>query len=198
MVRNRDPFLTALTAIRERLVTGAYGAGDPIVILDEARRLGLSTTPVREALAWLCGSGLVDRAAVGGYCAPRLEAALLRDWYDFRTICLFKGLKALDGAVISTPPEAGLEAIFDWLVDLADNVALSDAFRRTGRLLQRVKQADVVLFGPQEAMVATVVHAIRLQRIDILSKTIGDYHAARIGSATALALEANKATGGGG
>ena len=50
-MRNRDPFETALAALRQRAVDGVFEADRPILILDAARTLKLSTTPVREALA---------------------------------------------------------------------------------------------------------------------------------------------------
>lgn len=58
---------------------GVYAPGAPVVIIEEARRPGLSPMPIREALAWLCGEGLMERAPRAGYLAPRLDAALLRD-----------------------------------------------------------------------------------------------------------------------
>lgn len=67
MARHRAPFTTALRTLTERVILGAFSPGKPIIILDEAHSLSLSTTPVREALAWLGGEGLIDRAPAGGY-----------------------------------------------------------------------------------------------------------------------------------
>ena len=106
MVRNRDPFSTALESLRHRLAEGRYGDGAPIVIQYEAQRLRLSTTPVREALAWLCGAGLVERAPTAGYTASRLDAGAVRDWYGFRRDCLLLSLEALTApSVGSALPE---------------------------------------------------------------------------------------------
>ncbi|WP_052516809.1 MULTISPECIES: GntR family transcriptional regulator [Brevundimonas] len=74
--------------MREAAETGGYAPGRPIVIIDEARRLGLSTTPVREALAWLCGEGVIERGPAGGFLARRLDAGAVRDRYGFRLACL--------------------------------------------------------------------------------------------------------------
>ena len=65
MAKSRDPFFKALDNIRERARAGGYAPGQSIVIVEEARRLDLSTTPVREALAWLCGEGLIERGRAG-------------------------------------------------------------------------------------------------------------------------------------
>ena len=75
MARNRDPFASALRTLRERAIAGAFSPGKPIIILDEAQSLGLSTTPIREALAWLGGEGLIERAPAGGYAGLRLDPA---------------------------------------------------------------------------------------------------------------------------
>ena len=88
MARNRDPFAAALRTLRERVVTGVFSPGLSIIILDEAKALGLSTTPVREALAWLGGEGLIERAPAGGYSGLRLDAAGLAGRYRLRRHCL--------------------------------------------------------------------------------------------------------------
>ena len=83
---------------------GVYAPGGSVVIIEEARRLGLSTTPVREALAWLCGEGLMERAPRAGYLAPRLDAALLRDRFWVRLRCLATSLDLT--ADLASPPTA--------------------------------------------------------------------------------------------
>lgn len=88
MIRTRDTFAKALAELRTSGREGRFAPGRPIVIQDEARRLRLSTTPVREALAWMCGEGLLERAPLGGFVAPRLDAPTLVHLYRFRLLCL--------------------------------------------------------------------------------------------------------------
>ena len=116
MVRNRDPFSTALEDLRGRLTSGVYGGGAPVVILDEAKRLKLSTTPVREALAWLSGAGLVEHVSTGGYRASRIEAGIVRDRYRFRRDCLHLSLGNFTGPSTPTNPLTSPEGLFDWIV----------------------------------------------------------------------------------
>src|SRR5690606_3767999 len=87
MARRRDPFMMALESLRARAEQGVYAPGCPVVITDEARRLNLSTTPVREALVWLSGFGLIERSPTGGFLTPRLERAIVRDRFAFRLQC---------------------------------------------------------------------------------------------------------------
>ena len=67
-MRTRDPFGEALSELRMRLRQGELRPGAPLVVMDLAQSLGLSATPVREALAFLAGEGLIDR--------PQFEALL--------------------------------------------------------------------------------------------------------------------------
>lgn len=99
--RGRARVQQALEALRLGLTLGRFVAGRPIVIADEARGLGLSTTPVREALCWLGGEGLVERGGAGGFFAPRLEPALIARQYAMRRLCLLQ----TEGPPIAPPPE---------------------------------------------------------------------------------------------
>lgn len=66
--------------ILARLMDGKLESGDPLSIDGTARELGVSPTPVREALARLESTGLVVRAALRGYrVAPMLSQAELMD-----------------------------------------------------------------------------------------------------------------------
>ena len=84
-MRGRDPFGRALAEIRGRIRSGAVLPGQPLIVDDLARDLRLSPTPVREALAFLDGEGLiVGRAIAGrGYVASSLTATELGDLYRF-------------------------------------------------------------------------------------------------------------------
>ncbi len=84
-MRSRDPFGRALAEIRGRIRSGAVLPGQPLIVDDLARDLRLSPTPVREALAFLDGEGLiVGRAIAGrGYVASSLTATELGDLYRF-------------------------------------------------------------------------------------------------------------------
>ena len=80
-MRTRDPFGEALSELRMRLRQGELRPGAPLVVMDLAQSLGLSATPVREALAFLAGEGLIEgrRGAARGYLAGRLGSAEIAD-----------------------------------------------------------------------------------------------------------------------
>ncbi|WAP52088.1 GntR family transcriptional regulator [Arthrobacter sp. ATA002] len=75
------------TEILARLMDGKLESGDPLSIDGTARDLGVSPTPVREALARLEATGMVVRAALRGYrVAPMLSHAELLDLMEARLL----------------------------------------------------------------------------------------------------------------
>ncbi|HEX7944210.1 MAG TPA: GntR family transcriptional regulator, partial [Phenylobacterium sp.] len=82
-VRNRDPFGAVLETLRQQIRRGDLPPGEPLIVMDLAQDLGVSATPVREALAYLAGEGLIDgrRGRVRGYATWRPSAADLTELY---------------------------------------------------------------------------------------------------------------------
>lgn len=193
MVRNRDPFSTALDDLRERLTSGVYGGGAPIVILDEARRLKLSTTPVREALAWLSGAGLVEHVSTGGYRALRIEAGLVRDRYGFRRDCILLGLGNFAGPSASSATLASPEQLFDWIIGRGGDLALGDAYHRVAFQLARLAQAERQVIGDAVSALALMAKSLAEGRLDTLAGQVRAYHQERIAAAVAIAFEADRA-----
>ena len=72
-------------AIFERIMSQDIAPGERISVDAVARQLGVSQTPIREALARLEGEGLVRKTPLVGYSAtPRLSANELADRYEMR------------------------------------------------------------------------------------------------------------------
>ena len=65
MGRDRDPFDRALEALRQRVSQSILPQGAALPVNALAAELGVSSTPVREALARLAGEGLVIRTSSG-------------------------------------------------------------------------------------------------------------------------------------
>ncbi len=74
-MRLHDPYHMALSALSGFAGEGRFGAGTPLVVTTLARELGLSPTPVREALARLAGEGVIDHWPGRGYFSPGLATA---------------------------------------------------------------------------------------------------------------------------
>lgn len=199
MTRRRDPFMQALESLRSRAEQGVYVPGTPIVIMDEARRLTLSTTPVREALVWLCGYGLVERSPMGGFLAPRLDPAIVRDRFAFRQQCVINSLtrsghtpareQGLNGA---DQASRGLDAAMLRSVRGTGNAALVDAYVRVCRQLIQLVPAEVRLFPDLAAEEAALVGLFE-SADDGLPRALDRYHLRRIEAAPLLILEAEAA-----
>lgn len=139
----RDPFSAALEALRDQLRNGSLVSGEPLTITDLAHELGLSATPVREALSRLAGERLIEDRRGRGYFAPRLDVSDLVELYGLRRLYLTESLgadsdinplpvpDALDGA----PAPTQLSQLLDWIVARAGNRALFDAYRQVSERL---------------------------------------------------------------
>ncbi|WP_207540391.1 GntR family transcriptional regulator [Sabulicella rubraurantiaca] len=76
--------------IREAIVEGRYAAGDPLFENRLSAELGMSRTPIREALQVLARDGLLEVVPARGYFVPRRSLDDLRELFELR--------EALDGA----------------------------------------------------------------------------------------------------
>lgn len=73
----------AYTALRARILDGELTSGSPLGEVEQAAALGMSRTPVREALARLAADGLV--VAIGrNLTVARLSAEQVRELFEVR------------------------------------------------------------------------------------------------------------------
>ena len=75
-----------LEEIRRAILTRELLPGQPLVEMELAQRLGVSKTPVREALKLLSGSGLVTFNPYKGASVRVVDQGLARDVYDVRML----------------------------------------------------------------------------------------------------------------
>lgn len=78
--------------VRELLLQGRYQPGDRITEEQLGASLGVSRTPVREALVQLAQQGMLEKRERGGYAVPTLSEAELADFIHVR--------KVLEAAVV--------------------------------------------------------------------------------------------------
>ncbi|MGM1062005.1 GntR family transcriptional regulator [Saccharothrix sp. Mg75] len=123
---------TVYDELRDLIVLGDYPAGQPVGELELCERLGVSRTPVREALRRLEGDGLV-RAARRGVTVVELGGKALRDAYLVRA-----SLEALTAELAARRHRAGelSPASLGRLVEHAD---LADRATRQGDLVAGVR-----------------------------------------------------------
>ena len=96
----------AYWAIHERLVTGEFAAGAVLSEPALAKQLGMSRTPVREALDQLALEGVVERVARYGTVVRRPDRRELEDTCNVRQH--LEGLAAREAARRATPADLDL------------------------------------------------------------------------------------------
>jgi len=117
-------------SIYERLMSLAIAPGSRIPIDVIARELGVSQTPVREALSRLEREGLVQKAHLIGYSAtPQLGRKQFEDLFNFRLLVEPEGARL---AALNMSP-AALKHIEEIAADMAHGVAPVDRTSRYSR-----------------------------------------------------------------
>jgi DNA-binding GntR family transcriptional regulator len=76
----------AYSGIREMIVSGDLSPGDRVLELDCAARLGISRTPVREAIGQLTSEGLIRRDGGGAPVVTRIGADAIMELLDVRRL----------------------------------------------------------------------------------------------------------------
>ena len=75
-----------LEAVKHAILTGRLAPGQPLIENELAAQLGVSKTPVREALKTLAGAGLVTMSPYRGACVRLVDDALAHSVYDIRVL----------------------------------------------------------------------------------------------------------------
>jgi DNA-binding GntR family transcriptional regulator len=72
--------------IKEAILSGEFAPGQTLVEAELGAQLGVSKTPVREALRILAGSGLVMMSTYKGASVRVIDATIARSVYDLRAL----------------------------------------------------------------------------------------------------------------
>ncbi len=122
----------AYDRLRDSIVSGELAPGEALLEVRLAERLGMSRTPVREALRVLARDGFVEAQAARGYVVPRGSVEDLRELFDLRES--LEGLAARSAAVRATAAEI---AEFERLCQKYDRARDLDAWTRIGTEFHR-------------------------------------------------------------
>jgi DNA-binding GntR family transcriptional regulator len=115
--------------LREGIATGAYRLGEPLRAAAIASELGISRTPVREALLMLESEGLVESVPKRGASVRTYAVDDLDDMYQLRA--LLEGYAARRAATRIAPAD---------VVRLEESCARFDRLRAEDDLLDLVKE----------------------------------------------------------
>jgi DNA-binding GntR family transcriptional regulator len=128
-----------LEEIRRGILTRELLPGQPLVEAELAARLGVSKTPVREALKVLSNSGLVTFSPYKGASVVKVDAELAKSVYDVRMVLEPEAVRRTvgqrDPALLDDAAEALKEA--STAIADKDQAALSLLNRRFHRALYR-------------------------------------------------------------
>jgi DNA-binding GntR family transcriptional regulator len=95
--------LVVLGAIKHAILTGELRPGQSLVETDLAQVLGVSKTPVREALKTLAGAGLVTMSPYKGAAVRTVDDDLARSVYDVRLLLEPEAVRRSVGAAAPAP-----------------------------------------------------------------------------------------------
>jgi hypothetical protein len=117
-----------MEALRRRLVTAGPLQGAPLLINLLAAELGVSQTPVREALAWLAGEKMIGRTR-SGYVGATYDVQDLADNYEMALLLV---LAAYRRRPVSDVPGDCVSPgqVLGHVTDHGGNRAFSQAFAR--------------------------------------------------------------------
>ena len=119
----------AYERIRALILSDAMAPGDRLFQLELAHRLGVSRTPVREALRRLAGEGLVDALPQRGFRVADLGLESVMGRLEVRRL-LEPGIARLAAQRAGAEDHAALEAALRDEQRAADASAIHDASRR--------------------------------------------------------------------
>ncbi|MBG7614679.1 GntR family transcriptional regulator [Brevundimonas sp. BAL450] len=188
-MRTRDSFGEAMGATWRVCLSEPVRAGDPLVVRDIAQASRLSATPVREALAWLAGQGLVERRVGRGYFMPDPSAEEVKQLYDLHRRCLLWALETLASPqrLEPAPDIADLEDRTAWLFRCvaasSGNVVLAEAQGRAAARLRLLRRAESQVCPSEPALYAEAEAAFFAGEIPAVRRLIDGHHEARIGRA---------------
>jgi len=164
---------------------GRFGWGLPLVATSLANELGLSPTPVREALAHLAGEGIIEHRPGRGYFAPSPTASDIVGLYELHHQIVRWG--SADGCSPEAPttepsadPVLRVESVFDRLAQHGENSAVFEAYRRVSTQLRPIRRIEALLQN-MGLDIALEIERLRLDNKSAeLESALYEYHQGRI------------------
>lgn len=197
-----DPIGLALRHLREGLIQGAYAPGQALPIGAVAQALGLSPTPVREALARLAGEGLVAPRDGGGYRVWPPDAVELADLYEAHLSAILASLRIQFEAPGRAKPwrDPGgtapscadladqVEAVFQRLVSACGNRHIVAWRQNLADRLAPARRVERMVFPDFDDEATRLLEGlVQAPSLEICSELVTRFHGRRRAAAEALA-----------
>lgn len=183
-MRTRDPFGEVLVDLRHRIRRGDIAPGAPLIVMDLAADLGVSATPVREALAYLAGEGLVEGrlGPLRGYLVTRPGPAELTDL-----------LRSHQAQVLLVLADAAARTTGDGAVGVREVSETARVARTEGVFAALIARGGGGVLQRAHRLVADRLHLVRLHEaavLDDLDAELADLEVAVSGQGAAGAVRA--------
>jgi hypothetical protein len=181
----------ALATVRARLREGRYARGDRLMITALAEDLGLSATPVREALAWLAGEGLIQDRRGMGYFAWRPDAVDLLQILDLQRMLLTATLArpAAPSVAFAAPADADYvtrwESAFEHLIGRSDNLLLTRILRGVADRLAPMRRVERRVLPDCDAELTRLQELLE-RGAEVPPTWLAEHHSRRMDAAPAL------------
>lgn len=207
-MRRRDPFGDAVASIRARVRSGETAPGAPLIVEDLARDLSLSSTPVREALAYLSGRGVIAPRSLGnrGYSAWTIDPVGLIGLYELQAELIAFAIRHADSAITLPPGDQPLNATvaerteraFTALARRAGNTSLSQTLATLSDRLHLPRLAEFVALSDLEEELAALEAPAQagLPSVDVLDAYVARRRAAAASIDRAVRLIVEMQVGG--
>lgn len=172
--------------LRERLLSGELRAGTQLSEPDLAKQLGMSRTPVREALRQMENEGLLDYAPRFGATVRAPDRDELSEMYAVREA--LESYAAAEAAQKISPPDLEkLEAAFQQMCDIVDTFRDSGRALLDGVHLREFIQADlnfhkIVIAAAGNRYMSKILDDTRLL-VRVFTATFWQYDAEKLNEA---------------
>lgn len=166
-------------ALKERLGSGRYAAGQHLEPAALAGDLNASITPVRDALHRLVGEGLAEAPRGDGFRTPLVTEVGLRNLYRWNAALLDLAARASaapDGPLPEQPdPLARTENLFLAIARLPGNPELVAAVARLNERLRPMRRLEFVLISADTDLEAASA-ALAQGASGTLRRALTSYH----------------------
>jgi DNA-binding GntR family transcriptional regulator len=151
-----------LDALKHAILTGRLAPGQPLIETELATQLGVSKTPVREALKTLAGAGLVTMSPYKGASVRLVDDALAHSVYDIRVLLEPEAVRRAAGRGATGDAWPAAAAALDQADAAADRAERQQANRAFHRALYAGCGNDLMVgildgLRDQTALVSTAV-----------------------------------------
>lgn len=203
---------TVYAKLRAAVLDGGFGPRERLAEVRLAARLGVSRTPVREALARLASDGLIERGD-GGFFVAIPNLARLKDFYELRVTLELRGVaRAIEDPSLRHDPAVIAAELDRWyamrrsppapdprfvvqderfhaeLSRASGNPALTEALVAVGERIRQVRMYDFLTRDRIETTIAEHIEIMELVRDGRLDEGYRALHA-HVGDSMAVVLE---------